>query len=155
MNKYFFLSGKIKKDTAFAFTADEGIISHRLIPELVGKNEFPFPMKLKKMIKEKGRWKTSDDIQSLAHLWLDYQPNNLAWNFMSERMTNIIKENLTGKENIYWIKVKIEGINEERYYFIPAFKEKLDVLDEKRTTFVSGTSPAVPRKIKMALAQCH
>lgn len=59
---------------------------------------------------------------------------------MSEMMKNIVSTHLTGKEGIVWIKAIINGGNEIKQYFIPRFLKKLDVIDEQKTTYVSGTA---------------
>jgi len=139
MNKYFFLSEKIKQGTAFAYTEGETPLSHELIPEMVGKIELPFELILKKVISGKNGLQVSTDISDLKYLWLDYQPNNLAWPLMSEKMRNVICQNLTGKEGIIWMKVNVKSIGESKMYFIPRFEKRLDVLDEQKTIFVPGS----------------
>lgn len=140
MNEYFFLAEKFKPGTAFAYTEGETPLSHELIPEVKTKSELPFDLILKKLSRDKDGLKVSSDLSDLKYLWLDYQPNNLAWPLMSEKMKDLINTNLTGKEGIAWIKAKVKSTNEIRTYFIPLFQQKLDVLDEQKTTYVRGTS---------------
>ncbi len=140
MNEYFFLSEKVKKSTAFAYTVGETPLSHELILEMKTKTELPFDLLLKKVVTSKDGLQVSSDISGLKYLWLDYQPNNLAWPLMSEKMKTVISGNLTGKEGIVWIKVNIKSNNERRIYFIPRFAKELDVLDVQKTTYVPGTS---------------
>jgi hypothetical protein len=56
---------------------------------------------------------------------------------MSERMKSIVDGCLTGNEGIKWIKVLVNGLNEQRTYFIPSFERRLDVLNEEKTTFIN------------------
>ena len=101
--------------------------------------ELPFDFILKKVTKGKSGIHVSEDISELNNLWVDYQPNNLAWPLMSEKMKDIIIENLTGRESILWINARIKTKDESKTYYVPCFKEKLDVLDEQKTVFVPGT----------------
>ncbi|NVO10575.1 MAG: hypothetical protein HXX16_11480 [Bacteroidales bacterium] len=140
MNKYFLLTEQIKSGTAFAYTEGKTPLSHELIPEMKDKTNVPFDLFLKKVVISKGETSVSSDISGLKHLWLDFQPNNLAWPLMSEKMKNIIDNNLTGKEDISWMKVTVKADSESRAYFILKFEKMLDVLDEKKTLFVQGTN---------------
>src|SRR5690606_17983105 len=81
----------------------------------------------------------SNDLSDLKEIWLDYQPNSLAWPLMSERLKSVIEANLTRNEQIDWIECKVKNGNEERLYFILRFNKMLDVLDMQKTMFVQGT----------------
>jgi len=138
-NNYYFLTIKNYKEVASAFAPEKTKLSHELIPELDGKNELPFELNLVKLsVGENGLIK-SDDLSDIENVWLDFQPNSLAWPLMSERFKNLICENLTGKESIDWIQAKINGENESRMYYIMRFEKMLDVLDVEQTLFVKGT----------------
>lgn len=139
MTDYYILADKIKSKTAFA-DADIGVPSHKLIPDLIGKTEVPFNLFLRCPVKKDGKWEMSNDISHLKHLWLDFQPNTLAWAIMSEKMKSIIEKFLTGKECIVWMEIKINGNNETRIYYLPRFEKELDVLDFEKTKFVKGTN---------------
>jgi hypothetical protein len=125
---------------AFAYTDEPTPLAYELIPELQNKIEVPFDFTLKKVTKSKSGLLVSTDISELKYKWLDYQPNNLAWPLMSEKMKTLIEQNLTGEEGIVWMKVIIKADLERRLYFIPRFKQKLDVLDENKTKFVKNTN---------------
>lgn len=140
MNKYYFLVEKIKPSTAFAYTQGDTPLSHELIPDVIGRTELPFELFLKKITTGKGDFQVSEDLSEVKHLWMDYQPNNLAWPLMSEKMKNVVSKNLTGKEGLVWIKAIVNGGNEIKEYFIPRFLQKLDVIDEQKTIFISGTA---------------
>lgn len=139
MNKYFYLAHKIKQGTAFAYTEGETPISYELVPELRNKTEVPFDLILKKVSRVKGGWQESTDLSGLNYLWLDYQPNNLAWPLMSEKMKDVISSHLTGKEGIIWMPIIVRSTNEQRTYFIPRFERQLDVLDKEKTIYVEGS----------------
>ncbi len=140
MNDYFFLSNNIKPKTAIAFSETRTRLAYEIIPELIGKTEIPFELSLKKVKKVRGQWQEISDLSGLKYLWLDYQPNDLAWNLFSDKMKNIIEKNLSGKEGIVWMSVKIKSEVENKTYYIPRFQKMLDVLDEQKTLFVKGTN---------------
>lgn len=79
-------------------------MSHELIPDVIGRTELHFELFLKKVTTGKGGLQVSDDLSEIKNLWLDYQPNNLAWPLMSEKMKSVVSSHLTGKEGIVWIK---------------------------------------------------
>ncbi|WP_281228732.1 imm11 family protein [Flavobacterium aquiphilum] len=143
MKEYFFLADKVKRGTAFAYTEDETPLSHELVPELKTKLELPFDLILKKVVFGKAKLQVSNDLSDLKYLWLDYQPNNLAWPLMSEKMKNVVCDNMTGEEAIVWMKVNVKSEKEKRVYFIPRFEKKMDVLDEQKTIFAQGTKHIV------------
>ncbi|MBK8245342.1 MAG: hypothetical protein IPK88_18090 [Saprospiraceae bacterium] len=140
MTKYYFLAENLKPSTAFACTKEATPIAHELISKVIEKSELPFALFLKKVSRGKGGLIISDDLSGLRHIWLDYQPNNLAWPLMSEKMKSVISAQLTGKEGIIWIKAIINGADEIKEYYIPRFRQKLDVLDNQKTIFVKDTS---------------
>ncbi len=45
----------------------------------------------------------SVDLCGFNPIWLDYQPNSLAWPLMSERVKLLIEKNLTGTEQLTWV----------------------------------------------------
>jgi hypothetical protein len=143
MNEYFFLTGKNNEETAFAYSETDSSLSQELIPLIKTKTDFPFKMRLKKVYLSNGVLHVSDDLNHLKYLWVDYQPNNLSWPMMSEKMKNVISPYLTGKEGIVWIRVEVFAEKEKREYYIPRFQQKLDVLNEAKTIYVKGTSHVV------------
>lgn len=140
MEKYYLLSCKDGREPlASAFAPKGSKADHELIEELNGVNELPFDLSLIKLDVGKNGLIKSDDLTGIKEKWLDYQPNNLAWPLMSQRLKLVIETNLTGNEQVDWITCKIMGDNEERLYFIPRFNNMLDVLDLNKTVFVKGT----------------
>ncbi|MCH5688929.1 hypothetical protein LWM68_34550 [Niabella sp. W65] len=108
ISEYFFLSEKVSSKTAFAYTDNQDIVSHELIPIVKNTLELPFDLRLKSVHSKKNKLEVSCDLSGIKYLWLDYQPNNLAWPLMSGKMRMVIEENLTGKEGITWISVKVK-----------------------------------------------
>jgi hypothetical protein len=138
-DKYYFLTIKNYHEIASAFTPEGVKLSNELIPELEGKNELPFSLQLVKLSVGKHGIIKSNDLSSLDNIWLDFQPNSLAWPLMSERFKNLIIENLTGNECVNWISVLVNGSSESRLYYVIRFEKMLDVLDLNQTLFVKGT----------------
>lgn len=95
-------------NTAFADTVGKTPMSHKLIPSIKEVSELPFDLVLKKPVREKGDWKMVVDLTGLKQLWLDYQPNTLAWPLMSGRMQGFISNQSTLEHlGISWRKGKI------------------------------------------------
>ncbi len=139
IDNYYFLTNKDYPEVASAFAPDDTKLAHELISELVDAANLPFELRLIKLSVGKNGLIKSNDLSGLNKTWLDLQPNSLAWHLMSEKLMNLIKSNLTGKEHIDWISATINNGDEKRIYYIPRFEKKLDVLDEKNTMYVKGT----------------
>jgi len=132
MNSYYFLSWTQCKQVACAFAPKGTKLDHELIPEL-GVKDLPLGLELVKLTVEKNGLVQSNDLSGLDSIWLDYQPNSLAWPLMSEKLKSLVSDNLTGKEGIIWITAKVNDNGEYWKYYIPHFERMLDVLDELKT----------------------
>lgn len=139
MSNYYLLSWKHTPELASAIYAIENQVAYELIPQLNGKNDLPSEFQLKRVKETKDGIITDENLSALNEVWLDYQPNSLAWPLMSERFKLVIEANLTGSEQIDWIESKVKNGSEEQTYFILRFNKKLDVLDMQKTMFVQGT----------------
>lgn len=139
MNNYYLLSGKNNPKVASAFAPEGTKLAHELITELDDANELPFKLNLVKLTVGKNGLIESNDLSDLKEIWLDYQPNSLAWPLISEKLKGVIENNLTGNEGIDWISAIVKAPNEQRTYYIPRFSKMLDVLDTQKTMFVQGT----------------
>lgn len=139
MREYFYLGENIKPRTAVAFPEGETPLSHELIPDMIGRTTLPFDLHLRSVKLTRNDLIESSDLTNIKHLWVDYQPNALAWPLMSQKMKELVESFLTGKEGIIWMKTTVRTPEDSREYFIPRFSRKLDVLDEHRTTYADGT----------------
>lgn len=140
MEKFYSLSWKEGKDPLASVFAPKGSkADHELIQLLNSINKLPFELSLVKLDVGKNGLIESNDLSDLKEIWLDYQPNSLAWPLMSERMKSVIEANLTGNEQIDWVECKVKNGSEERAYYILRFNKMLDVLDMQKTMFVQGT----------------
>lgn len=139
MSNYYLLSGKNSPKVASAFAPEGTKLAHELIPELGNVNELPFELNLIKLTAGKNGLIESNELSDLKEIWLDYQPNSLAWPLMSEKLKSVIENYLTGNEGIDWISAIVKAPNEQRTYYIPRFSKMLDVLDTQKTMFVQGT----------------
>ena len=143
MNNYFLLSGKNTSRLASAFAPEGTKLAHELIQDLDDFNELPFDLELYVLSDGQTGLVKSKELNSLHVIWLDYQPNSLAWPLVSEKMKTLINNHLTGNETIDWINAKIIGNDEIRKYYIPRFQKKLDVLDMQKTMFVQDTDKII------------
>jgi hypothetical protein len=140
MGKYYLLSWKDGKEPLASAFAPKGTrADHELIKQLNGVNELPFGLNLVKLTVGKNGLIESNDLSDLKEIWLDYQPNSLAWPLMSEKLKSVIENTLTGHEGVGWISAIVKTPNEQRTYYIPIFSKMLDVLDTQKTMFVQGT----------------
>jgi hypothetical protein len=143
MSNYFLLSAKDAPELASAFAPEGTKLSHDLISELENVNELFFELELVKLTSGKEGLLKSNDLSSLKEIWLDYQPNSLAWPLFSERLRTVFTKHLSGDEGVNWITAKINGNSEQRVYYIPRFEKKLDVLDTLKTIYVKGTNHVI------------
>ncbi len=140
MEKYYSLSWKDRREPLASAFAPKGTkLAQDLIPELNGRSNLAFDLSLVKLSSGKNGLIESNDLTDLKEVWLDYQPNSLAWPLFSERLKFVIEANLKGNEHIDWISCNVKNGNEERPYFIIRFNKMLDVLDMQKTMFVQGT----------------
>ena len=136
---YYVLTNKVKKNTAFAFAESDTLLASNLVPCLKDKDEFPFDLVLKKSVFSKGRWMSSDDTSDLLYVWMDFLQNDLAFPFMSMEMKKIVESNLTGYEGVIWMRINVRHGSECRFYYMPRFEKKLDVINENKTTYVESS----------------
>ncbi len=115
--KYYYLSWIDNRDVKAA-RAPEGTLNFELADIMKCNEELPFVL----------------DLEDDAEL-LDYQPNTIAWPLMSEKLKNVISENLTGKEGLSWISAQIKHKGAMFKYFIPRFAYKLDILFDSKSIF--------------------
>jgi hypothetical protein len=140
MEKYYLLSCKNGKEPLASAFAPKGTkLAQDLILELNGISKLPFELSLVRLDVGRNGLIESTDLSDMKEIWIDYQPNSLAWPLMSERLKSVIEVNLIGNEQIDWIECKVKNGNEERTYFILRFNKMLDVLDMQKTMFVQGT----------------
>jgi hypothetical protein len=139
MNNYYFFCWKNATQVASAFAPKGTRLAHELIADIEEIDELPFELELVKLTEKKTGLIKDNDLAGLDSIWLDYQPNSLAWPLMSDRLKLLVSDNLTGKEGIGWITAKVNGNGEYRNYYIPRFEKMLNVLDEQKTIYVKGT----------------
>jgi hypothetical protein len=141
MNSYYFFSIKNSNGpSASAFAPESTKLVHELTADLNGINELNFNLTLIKLtVGRKGLLK-SDDLSDIKNVWQDYQLNSLAWPLFSLRLKTVIENELTGAEGIDWIMANINGKEEQKTYYIPRFKQMLDVLNLQETMYVQGTN---------------
>ncbi|SEA23131.1 hypothetical protein SAMN05192529_11130 [Arachidicoccus rhizosphaerae] len=138
-NKFYLICIKDLPQVASAFAPESTKLAHDLIDDLEDLNELPFDLNLVKLFERNGELAKSDYLGDLQDIWLDYQPNSLAWPLFSERLKNIIEQIRNDQDEFDWILAKVNGNNERRNYYILRFQRMYDVLDVKKTMYVPGT----------------
>lgn len=138
--KYYSMSWhKGGNSTPSAFYNEQGILSFELIPQLEIKNSFPKEFTLKKVTETSKGIDVSEDLNGEEEIWLDYLPNNLAFPLISERLKEIIADEISEKESINWIEAIVNYKEISKKYFVPLFTKALDVLDKEKTKYIPGT----------------
>ena len=130
--KYFLMGLKHFKNVAIACAPDNVGLAHELIGALRESEVMPFDFTLKVLTVKSDGIHYSNDFSRVETIWLDYQPNSLAWPLFSEKLKKLIEKMLTGKEGLKWISCNICCGKETRTYYIPHFIEELDVLNKDK-----------------------
>lgn len=140
MKKYYLFGSKQSyTNVASAYAPSGAKLAQELIEDLENKYELPFELNMVKLTIGKNSIEESDDLNGIETIWLDYLPNSFAWPLFSNRLKSIISNHLTGQENIDWISAKINTLSEQKEYYIPRFRDKLDVLDKENSTYIPDT----------------
>lgn len=87
---------------------------------MIGRTSLPFDLHLRSVKLTRNDLIEVRDLTKIKHLWVDYQPNVLAWPLMSQKMKELVESFLTGKEGIAWMKTTVRTPDDLREYFIPA-----------------------------------
>lgn len=133
--KYFLMGLKHFKNVAIACAPDNVGLAHELIGALRESEVMPFDFTLKALTVKSDGIHYSNDFSRVETIWLDYQPNSLAWPLFSERLKILIDKMLTGKEGLKWISCNICYGKETRIYYIPHFIKELDVLNKDKCLY--------------------
>ncbi len=143
MQKYYHIIYSEDEDETIgnvAIAHGEVPLPHELIAELEGLYTLPFDLELKKLRYHNGSF-VEEDLDN--DILCDFPANNLGCPLMSSKMAEIIKQNLSGQEQIDWISAKIIVSGKEVPFFIPRFNKELDVLDMEQTMFVPETDMVI------------
>ena len=136
---YYHLSWKRNHEVASAFALQEIKLDGELISRVEGRQSLPFDFELRKVKESNDGIIIDRQLAGLNDICLDYQPNNLAWPLMSEKLKSVIEKELLGNEAIDWLVCNVKTENAERRYYILRFNVLTDVLDIQKTMFVQGT----------------
>ncbi len=141
MHNYYLITPKESRDCSFAMApeSERGKLYDELLDDLTGVSELPYQFNLMRLSVGKKGLIRSEDLSGVPEIWLDILPNSFAWPLYSEGLKAIIEKHLTGREVIEWIKAPINGPAEQRFYYIPVFQKKLDVLDTQKTKYLMGS----------------
>ena len=83
--KYYLMGLKHFKNVAIACAPDNVGLAHELIGALRDSEVMPFDFTLKALTVKSDGIHYSNDFSRVETIWLDYQPNSLAWPLFSER----------------------------------------------------------------------
>lgn len=117
MNLFYYMSWKESDDFPIA-RPDEPVLGYELATQVSG-DKLPLILKVK-------------DFNCLLP---DYLANSIAWPMMSSRLKDLISTNISKREGVSWVLIKIECGNEIYDYFIPKFNKVIDVLNREKTIF--------------------
>lgn len=137
---YFFMGLKHFKNVAIACAPDNVGLAHELIGAIKDSDVMPFDFTIKALTVKRDGIHYSNDFSAIETIWLDYQPNSLAWPFFSEKLKNLIEKMLTGEEELRWISCNVCHGNEVRKYYIPHFTKELDVLNKEKSFYSNNGS---------------
>lgn len=147
MKKYYCLRWNDATEVASAFYEDRTQLDHEMISQLEGKKQMPLDFVLTRVKETRNGLIIDDNLTALKEVWLDYQPNSLAWPILSEKLKNIIDASLTGNEQVDWITCNLRNREEVRQYYIIRFNKKMDVYDIKKTVFMDETKEDVIKPV--------
>jgi hypothetical protein len=132
----FFLSPLNSKGVAVACAPDGTPASSKLLEQLNGLTTLPFDLILQDVLFEKNGSRESSESGKLKHLYLDYQPNSLAWPIFSERLKNLLDSQTIGAKPFDWLNVTIKKNSKvSRQYYLLRFKTQPDVLNLEQSVF--------------------
>lgn len=142
--KYYLMGLKHCNNVASACTPPNTALAHELIDGVVKLERTPFDFTIKALTVKHDGIHYSDDLSIIRTIWLNYQPNSLAWPLFSEKLRTIIERLLTGKEGVRWISSNVCYKNEIREYYIPYFTKELDVLNKRKCLYSNNGSLIKP-----------
>ncbi|WP_151088467.1 imm11 family protein [Hymenobacter baengnokdamensis] len=132
----FFLSPLDSKSVAVACPPVDTPASYKLIDQLDGLTTLPFDLVLQDILFEKNRSRRSSELGKLKHLWLDYQPNSLVWPIFSERLKNLLDNQIISEKPFDWLSVTIrQNSKVSRQYYLLRFIKQQDVLNMEQSVF--------------------
>ena len=136
--KYFVLAVNYAQEDAVAYP-EKPLIGYELTDKIIEDKKVSFELFLKNRVDGTDKKILVDSLRQ----WPDFIANSLAWPLFSERMKNVIQENLKGTEGVYWLPVNINTKKEKVTYYLTCFESKLDVLDMNKSKFV-GSMTVLP-----------
>ena len=108
-------------------------------------NTLLYNMELKGVKSTKKGLVYSNDISLFNKTWLDMLINVLSVPLFSNKIKDFFENEMIDNNYLKWIKVNINGYEELKTYYIPEFKNRLDVLNmEKCTINKTDNSVIVP-----------
>jgi hypothetical protein len=114
-----------------------------LVSILANSGALPFDLTLVRVTPHLSGINVSPGLSGLPDIWLDHMPNNLAWPIFSAKLKEIVDNHLNHDEDVYWISANVSGCGESREYYVPRLGTMHDVLDNDKTSYVTGTGHVI------------
>lgn len=129
------IKNKVRNRNVFANLEEEGIdtTSTDAVYKWVKKGKAIFKLKNNEL--HRGELLVNDNFEVYDNVWFDILPTNIGSFIYSEKIKSIIDKNLTGFENLIWLRIGVKYQNELRPYYLISFTKELDTLDLKLTIF--------------------
>ena len=101
-----------------------------------GKDSLPYDLTLGKFTTVRKGLEKSFDLDDVRQpIWPDYLNSTLAVGLFSRRFRDVVRQHLTGLEDIDWIRCHVTYRSEAEDYFMLRFLSAPDVIDEEHTVY--------------------
>ncbi len=135
MKRFYFMVSK-RKELVLVLNKTDLEDESELFKLIERKNKLPFSCVVKKYVNEIDKSYPTDNFENVKLIWADFIGNIDSLPMFSKKMKNVIDNYLTSKNNIHWKEAKVDKFDgENRTYYLPWFNEKMDVLDNEKTTY--------------------
>ena len=132
---YHFLYVKYVNPTVTAFAPDN-VMLLGLDKSVRGLDTLPFEFTLGKLTTVRKGLESSFDLDDVQQpIWPDYLNSTLAVGLFSRRFRDVVRQHLTGLEDIDWIRCHVTYRSEAEDYFMLRFLSAPDVIDEEHTVY--------------------
>ena len=126
---------KYVNPTVTAFTPDN-VMLLGLDKSVRGLDTLPFEFTLGKLTTVRKGLESSFDLDDVQQpIWPDYLNSTLAVGLFSRRFRDVVRQHLTGLEDIDWIRCHVTYRSEAEDYFMLRFLSAPDVIDEEHTVY--------------------
>ena len=136
---YHFLYVKYVNPTVTAFTPDN-VMLLGLDKSVRGLDTLPFEFTLGKLTTVRKGLESSFDLDDVQQpIWPDYLNSTLAVGLFSRRFRDVVRQHLTGLEDIDWIRCHVTYRSEAEDYFMLRFLSAPDVVDHTHSLYAHNS----------------